>query len=90
MEHSPEEILEFYTTLNKDEAQQAYLLEINQTPIALIEIYKPQILKLENHLALKNGDLGMHILLAPKQFSVAGFSLAVMQSVLEFMFNTLA
>ncbi|KPM79779.1 GNAT family N-acetyltransferase [Pseudoalteromonas sp. UCD-33C] len=90
MEHSPEETLEFYTTLNKDEAQQAYLLEINQTPIALIEIYKPQILKLENHLALKNGDLGMHILLAPKQFSVAGFSLAVMQSVLEFMFNTLS
>ncbi|TMP86605.1 hypothetical protein CWC05_12445 [Pseudoalteromonas ruthenica] len=88
-QQSAEEINDSYQALNNDPAQHAFIVEINDKPSALIEVYQPQLLNLEQHLNLQSGDLGMHLLLAPAHLPVHGFSLGVMTSVLHFMFTEL-
>lgn len=71
-----------------DIAQQAdvYLGYRDAAPAFLVELYEPARAAVAEHYAVRAGDRGMHLLLAPAEQPVSGFSWAVMQTVLEFCF----
>lgn len=59
-----------------------------QTPAYLVETYDPRNAPVGEYYRTAPGDRGMHLLVAPTEQPIAGFTLAVMRCVLEFLFST--
>ena len=58
-------------------------------PVVLAESYDPRFDQLADHYAVRPGDLGMHICVAPARRPVRGFSRRVFQAVMDLMFDGL-
>ncbi|MES2674657.1 MAG: GNAT family N-acetyltransferase [Pseudomonadota bacterium] len=83
--HSLEQVCNEYQKLQ--EHGQVFMGFYENVPAFLVEIYDPKQDILANHYAVQEGDLGMHILLAPAQIPIAQFSWQVFRFVMEFLFN---
>lgn len=53
----------------------------------LVETYDPRGATVGEYYRVATGDRGMHVLVAPARQVIPGFTLAVMRSVLEFLFR---
>ncbi|MGW8380309.1 GNAT family N-acetyltransferase [Streptomyces sp. ODS28] len=59
----------------------------NGEPAFLVERYDPAHVELKGLYEAKPGDIGMHFLCAPTDTPVHGFTLAVITTVMEFLFD---
>lgn len=84
-----EQINTFYKAIAVHPHQQAYLGLYNNKPAFLIECYEPKFDAVGEQYTVKEGDMGMHILLAPTDNPIKNFSIEVMRFVMTFIFEQL-
>ncbi|GAB57355.1 GNAT family N-acetyltransferase [Rheinheimera nanhaiensis] len=65
---------------------QVFIGLIQHQPAFLLEVYQPREHEVGQHYPVQPGDIGMHILLAPCQQPLPGFSWRVFCYVLQFLF----
>lgn len=77
----------FYQRLQATVGSGAWLGLREGEPAFLLECYDPASDEVGRHYPVQPGDRGLHLLLAPCQRPVAGFSLAAMRAALAFVFD---
>ncbi|GAA2669784.1 GNAT family N-acetyltransferase [Actinoplanes palleronii] len=83
----PERVRDEYQKIADNPHHHAWLgLDDDGTPLFLAETYDPAHSELAPHYAVRPGDLGMHVLVAPPTRHRAGITSAVMRAVLDFCF----
>ncbi len=88
MQHATrEEVRAEYTAIAAAGHHRAWLGRVDGEPAFLAETYDPVHSPLADHLALRAGDVGMHVLVAPTERPVAGFTGRVMAAVLRHCFE---
>ena len=85
-QHTRDQVAAFYRTLQGSGTASAWLGFAASGPAFLIECYDPAHDEIGQHYPVQPGDRGMHLLLAPCERRVSGFSLDVMRAVLDFIF----
>ena len=86
---SLEQINTFYQKLAESAHQKAYVGFYNNQPAFLIECYEPKFDAVGETYSVKEGDMGMHILLAPTDNPIKNFSIEVLRFVMSFVFDQL-
>lgn len=62
--------------------------ELDGRPAFMTELYDPAEDEIGNHYPCQSDDCGMHFILAPPQgHGIRGFSLAVLRTILDFVFS---
>ena len=84
---SVEEVEKFYLEFNLTEGSQAYLGYHNETPSFIIELYDPCHDQVAEHYTPLSGDIGMHLFVAQGEASVHGFTRAVFNITMDFIFS---
>ncbi|REF37210.1 GNAT family N-acetyltransferase [Thermasporomyces composti] len=75
-----------YRAVLDDPHRDAFLGLANDTPAFLVERYDPAHVELVGLYDAQEGDVGMHVLCAPTDVPVHGFTRAVFRTVMEFLF----
>lgn len=84
--YSITEVQEAYRNMVNDHTR-VYLGAVNGQPVFLLESYDPACEAVSEHYSVEPGDRGMHVLIAPADQPIAGFSAYVFQTVLSFLFS---
>jgi RimJ/RimL family protein N-acetyltransferase len=84
---TPADIESFYHDLMASSHADAYLGLHDGSPAFLVECYMPLHDPVGQHYDVRPGDRGMHFLVAPSEKPIAGFTLAVMRTIMEFIFS---
>lgn len=79
---------DFYAELERGTHTKSYMGLVAGTPQFLVEVYDPKQDQVGEHYEVREGDIGMHILIAPTQSPVSGFTQSVFTSVMHFLFST--
>lgn len=87
LEASVADVAACYSRLNATPGRAAYLGLCNGAPCFLLERYDPATDPLGTCYRVRVGDVGMHLLIAPAEKPVRGFSLAVMRTAMEYLFS---
>lgn len=75
-----------YSRIAASADEEAWLLELDGTAVALVETYSPASSPLAGHLEIQDGDIGMHVLVAPPSGDpVPGLTDAVFAAVLRWL-----
>lgn len=75
-----------YALIEDDPHHNAWLGRVEGEPVFLAETYDPHYSELAMLTELRPGDLGMHVLVAPTDAPVPGFTRAVFRRVMEHCF----
>lgn len=81
------EVGDFYAGLNASGHARAEIGLFEGRPVFLTEIYDPSHDQVAEHYAPRPGDRGMHVLTAPVERRIRGFTLAVMRAVMARVFD---
>jgi RimJ/RimL family protein N-acetyltransferase len=76
-----------YRAVLADPHRDAFLGLANGTPAFLVERYDPAHVELVGLYDFEEGDVGMHVLCAPTDAPVHGFTRAVFRTVMDFLFE---
>lgn len=79
----------FYDQLRTSGHGDAFIGCHNGVPAFLVETYDPARSPLADHYPVRDGDLGMHILVAPAETPIPGFTRAVFTTVMAWLFRDL-
>lgn len=79
----------FYRSLRSSGEGDAFIGLHNGQPAFLMETYQPEHSPLAEHYPVQPGDLGMHILIAPAEHPVRGFTRGVFTVIMGFLFEAL-
>ena len=82
-EATPEEVYEEYARIAQDPHHEALLGRADGEAAFLMERYRPAHSPLAGMPELRAGDVGMHLLVAPTETAVRGFTRAVMRRVMQ-------
>lgn len=77
----------YFAGVAADPAQQAFVGMRDGEPAFLVERYEPAHSELNEHYDVERGDVGMHFLVAPTDSPVHGFTRAVIETIMEFLFS---
>lgn len=83
--HSLEQVEAGYVEICRH--AQVFLGFHNDEPAFLLECYDPAMDPVGKHYATQPGDRGMHVLVAPAERRVAGFTWTVFAVVMDFLFS---
>lgn len=81
------EVQSEYETLVSRKDYDVFVGVYNGVPIFLMEKYKASTDRVAEHYAVKDTDYGMHILVAPSEEKITGFTWNVFSTVLEYFFQ---
>ncbi|HET9421953.1 MAG TPA: GNAT family N-acetyltransferase [Nocardioides sp.] len=87
---SVQDVATEYTLIEDDPHHDAWLGRIDGEPAFLAETYDPYYSELAALPELRPGDLGMHVLVAPTEAPVPGFTRQVFREVMEHCFAEVA
>ncbi|MDE9364464.1 GNAT family N-acetyltransferase [Luteipulveratus sp. YIM 133132] len=88
-DHTVAQVREAYRVIAADPYRHAYLGRVDGEPAFLAERYDPSRRELVGLPELRTGDVGMHLLVAPTDRPVHGFTAMVMRAVLQECFRPL-
>ena len=80
------EVTHAYAAIDEDPHHDAFLGLADGEPAFLVERYAPACSELAEHGDWTDGDVGMHVLVAPTATPVRGFTAAVMRATMRFCF----
>ncbi|WP_299491450.1 GNAT family N-acetyltransferase [uncultured Shewanella sp.] len=83
---SKNQVVEEYANIIES-GTQVFIGWLDNEPQFLIEVYDPRNDPLSQHYSVCDGDIGLHILVAPPNKYVKNFTFCVFCCVLEFLFN---
>lgn len=84
---SRDEVAKFYDDMNASEHHECYLGFHQDKPCFLIELYDPRHEPVGETYSPREGDLGMHILVAPGDQPVHGFTSSVFHTLMAYLFS---
>lgn len=84
-----EALATFYHGLRETGEGDGFIGLYEGKPTFLLEIYQPEHSPLAEHYPVEPGDLGMHILVAPSERPIAGFTRGVFVTLMSFLFDRL-
>jgi len=84
-DYSVEQLTEEYQ--NICQTADVFIGTLNGEPVFLMERYHPADDQVAEHYAVAVGDRGMHILVAPVDKPISGFTWAVFRVVMDFLFS---
>lgn len=84
---TPLDVLREYQAIDANPHHHAFLGYAEEEPAFLVELYDPRHSELAEHEDFGPGDLGMHVLVAPTDTPVPGFTAAVMRATMELCFS---
>lgn len=82
-DHSVEDVRDVYTWIDEQPTHHAWLVRLDDDPVALFQDYDPRAEEVGETYALRDGDLGIHLLLAGTDAPRAGFTGAVVPPLLR-------
>lgn len=85
--HTKKEVFQEYYELLLNPEHQVFIGELNATPIFLMESYNPRKDVISSCYEVVEGDVGMHILVAPIENRIPQFTWNVFKSVMDFLFS---
>ena len=85
--YEEQQVTDFYQELQQGDKADAFMGFVNDIPCFLVETYDPQKDPVGEHYQYKSGDKGMHILIAPTNAPISGFTFGVFTAVMHFMFS---
>lgn len=89
MQHySPLQVFEFYKNLMDSTVGDVFVGLVQGQPSFLVETYDPKQEEVGHHYQPEGGDIGMHILIAPAETPISGFTFAIFKAVMLFLFQT--
>lgn len=86
-ESTPDEVAAAYAEIVADPHHDAFLGRADGEPQFLVERYDPVLRELVGVPELREGDIGMHVLVAPTDTPQHGFTADVMRAVVQFCFE---
>ncbi|SEL67744.1 Siderophore synthetase component [Aquimarina amphilecti] len=87
LDDSIEEVHSEYTALVSRKDYDVFIGTYNGVPIFLMEKYKAATDRISDYYSAKDTDYGMHILVAPSEHKITGFTWNVFSTVLEYFFE---
>ncbi len=87
LDKSEEEVLREYLRLMSMKHYEVCIGYYKNNPIFLMEKYKASEDRISGYYDVKDGDYGMHILVAPPEYKIPGFTWNVFTTVLEYFFS---
>ncbi|WP_298545095.1 GNAT family N-acetyltransferase [uncultured Aquimarina sp.] len=87
LEKSLDEVYSEYTALVSREDYDVFIGVYNGEPVFLMEKYKASTDRIADYYSAKDADYGMHILVAPSEIKITGFTWNVFSTVLEYFFE---
>jgi penicillin amidase len=76
-DHTLEEVREIYQWIADEPTHAAYLAKDDGVPVALFQTYDPRAEEIGEHFDVREGDVGIHLMLAPATNARPGFTAAV-------------
>lgn len=76
-DHTVDEVREIYQWITDQPTHAAYLLRDGDVPVALFQTYDPRAEEVGDHVDVLDGDVGIHLMLAPAAAVRPGFSAEV-------------
>jgi RimJ/RimL family protein N-acetyltransferase len=86
-EHTLEEVREIYTWLDEQPTHHVWLVKRGDEPLALFQDYLPGVEEVGEHYDVREGDLGIHFMLADTTSRESGLTGAITAYVLGSMFS---
>jgi len=87
---SPAEVKENYRNILSDGHSQVFLGSVDNNISFLLELYNPKHEPVGKHYSNKEGDQGMHILIAPAEKKIPNFTFDIFTYIMEYMFSNAA
>ncbi|OED37386.1 transcriptional regulator [Flavobacteriaceae bacterium (ex Bugula neritina AB1)] len=87
LDKSKEEVLEEYARLVSIKHYEVCMGYYKGKPIFLMEKYKASEDRISAYFDVEEGDYGMHIMVAPPEYKISGFTWNVFATVLEYFFD---
>lgn len=84
---TPAQVVSNYQVLQAKPGFDVYLGRVNGQPAFIMERYRVEQDPIAQAYPAEPGDVGMHLLIAPTDQPVRGFSAAVMQAIVAFLFS---
>ncbi|MBA3780330.1 MAG: acetyltransferase [Nocardioides sp.] len=84
---TPADVARDYALVADSPHHDAFLGRVDGTPVFLAETYDPAHSELAGASELRAGDLGMHLLVAPTEQPVAGFTRRIFAAVMTHCFT---
>lgn len=78
--------LEYSNIISSDHAM-AFIGKVNGITSFLCEVYDPAYDLIGSHYEVATGDVGMHILIAPADKKIPGFTWWIFSAVMDFLFQ---
>lgn len=76
-DHTLDEVREIYQWLHDQPTYASYLVRRDGEPVALFQTYDPRAEEVGEHYDVRDGDLGVHFMLAPATAVEPGFTATV-------------
>ncbi|WP_448546467.1 GNAT family N-acetyltransferase [Thalassotalea fusca] len=84
---SQDQVHDFYLNLEANTSTECFIGLVDDIPTFLIERYEPKHDEVGEHYNVKDGDIGMHILIAPAEHPISNFTFHIFSTVMQFMFD---
>ncbi|MEU6076732.1 GNAT family N-acetyltransferase [Micromonospora sp. NPDC047074] len=85
--HSVDDVREIYEFVDSLDTHHAYLVTLDDTPIGIFQTYQPEADPVGERYPVQDGDVGMHLLLAPGNRPPKGLTDAVGPALARFLFS---
>lgn len=85
-DHTLDEVREVYTWITDQPTHAAYLVKDDDTRVALFQTYDPRAEEVGEHLDVRDGDVGIHFMLAPATAARPGFTAGVVAFLADQLF----
>jgi len=76
-----------YEYLDVQPHHQVSLIMLENHPVALIQIYDPRYEEVGDKFVVKEGDIGLHLFIAPSDINIAGFTQNVFNTIKDYVFS---
>ncbi|MGY1848176.1 MULTISPECIES: GNAT family N-acetyltransferase [unclassified Blastococcus] len=73
-DHTEDQVRDVYAFVDSLPTHHAYLVSVDDAPVALLQTYEPAADPVAETYPVQDGDLGVHLLLAPARSREAGFT----------------
>ncbi|WP_418956342.1 GNAT family N-acetyltransferase [Streptomyces tritici] len=79
-----EQVREIYAHLDSLDTHHGFLVRLDGEPVALFQTYEPEADRVSEVYEVRDGDLGVHLLIAPSDTPRPGFTAGVLTALVDF------
>ncbi|WP_030760099.1 GNAT family N-acetyltransferase [Streptomyces sp. NRRL F-2664] len=80
-------VQEIYEDVDRRDTHHAYMVRLDDEPVALFQTYQPAEDRISECYQVREGDIGVHLMLAPAARPRPGFSRTLIGSLIRFTFR---